>query len=48
MEQKSPKNKPNLKHQAASNYTEDQARLLFAMRDMVRAEVKRQLKELLK
>ena len=36
------------RHQAANAYTEEQARLLFAMRDMVKWEVERQLKELLK
>jgi hypothetical protein len=35
------------RHQAASSYTEDQARLLFTIRDMVKAEVKRQLKEII-
>ena len=37
-----------LRHQAAQSYTENQARLLFAMRDMVKWEVKRQLSDLLK
>ena len=36
------------KHQAANSYTEEQARLLLAMRDMVKWEVERQLKEILK
>ena len=35
------------RHQAAKQYTEEYARLLFAMRDMVKWEVSRQLKELL-
>ena len=35
------------RHQAAMQYTEQQARLLFAMRDMVKWEVSRQFKELL-
>ena len=41
-------NKQIRRHQAAKSYTEEQARLLFAMRDMVKWEVKRQLTELLK
>lgn len=45
MDKMTPDDKPNLRHQAASNFTEDQARLLFAVRDMVKSEVKRQLKE---
>ena len=40
-----PDDKLSLRHQAASKFTEDQARLLFTIRDMVRQEVKRQLKE---
>ena len=37
----------NPRHEAAQAYTEDQARLLLAMRDMVKWEVQRQLAELL-
>ena len=40
--------KSSLRHQAAKIYTEEQARLLLAMRDMVKWEVKRQLDELIK
>ena len=36
------------RHRAAECYTEEQARLLLAMRDMVRWEVDRRLKEILK
>lgn len=46
MDKMTPNDKPNLRHQAARSYTEDQARLLFAMRDMVKWEVKRQLSEI--
>lgn len=42
-----PNTQPNRRHQAASSYTEEQARLLFTIRDMVKAEVKRQLKEII-
>jgi hypothetical protein len=48
MNKKSPNNKQDRKHQAAQSYTEEQARLLLAMRDMVKWEVSRQLKEQLK
>lgn len=48
MDQKSQNDKQDRRHQAASSYTEEQTRLLFAMRDMVKAEVERQLKELFK
>lgn len=47
MGQKSPNTQPDRRHQAASSYTEDQARLLFTLRDMVKAEVTRQLKEII-
>ena len=47
MDKITPDDKTNLRHQAAKIYTEDQARLLLAMRDMVKWEVKRQLKELI-
>ena len=43
-----PNNKQERRHQAANSYTEEQARLLFAMRDMVKWEVQRQLKKILK
>ena len=43
-----PNDKQISRHQAANSYTEEQARLLFAMRDMVKWEVERQLKEILK
>ena len=46
MDKMTPNKKPSLRHQAAQSYTEEQARLLFAMRDMVKWEVKRQLSEL--
>ena len=48
MDKMTPNDRQNRKHQAANSYTEEQARLLFAMRDMVKWEVERQLKELLK
>ena len=38
---------PCVHGEAPSSYTEDQARLLFTIRDMVKAEVKRQLKEII-
>ena len=43
-----PNDKQIRRHQAANSYTEEQARLLLAMRDMVKWEVERQLKEVLK
>ena len=43
-----PNDKQIRRHQEAHSYTEEQARLLFAMRDMVKWEVERQLKEILK
>ena len=43
-----PNDKQERRHQAANSYTEEQARLLLAMRDMVKWEVERQLKEILK
>ena len=43
-----PNDKQIRRHQEAHSYTEEQARLLFAMRDMVKWEVERQLKEVLK
>jgi hypothetical protein len=43
-----PNDKQDRRHQTANSYTEEQARLLFAMRDMVKWEVERQLKELFK
>lgn len=50
MDKTTPSEKQQLRHQAASSYTEEQARLLFAMRDMVKwevtREVTRQLKEM--
>ena len=46
MKKKTPTDNPSLKHQVAQSYTENQARLLLAMRDMVKWEVKRQLSEL--
>ena len=46
MKKKIPTDNPSLKHQVAQSYTENQARLLLAMRDMVKWEVKRQLSEL--
>jgi hypothetical protein len=48
MDKMTPDDKSSLRHQAAKSYTEDQARLLLAMRDMVKWEVKRQLSELIK
>ncbi len=48
MVKKSPNNKKDRRHEAAQSYTEEQSRLLLAMRDMVKWEVSRQLKELLK
>ena len=48
MDKMTPNDIQNRKHQAANNYTEEQARLLLAMRDMVKWEVERQLKEILK
>ena len=48
MDKMTPDDKSGLRHQAAKIYTEDQARLLLAMRDMVKWEVKRQLDELIK
>lgn len=48
MDEMTPNNKQERRHQAANSYTEEQARLLLAMRDMVKWEVERQLKEILK
>ena len=48
MDKMTPNNKQERRHQAANSYTEEQARLLLAMRDMVKWEVERQLKEILK
>ena len=48
MDKMTPTDIQNRRHQAANCYTEEQARLLFAMRDMVKWEVERQLKEILK
>ena len=48
MDEMTPNNKQERRHQAANSYTEEQARLLLAMRDMVKWEVKRQLDELIK
>ncbi|MBP5799674.1 MAG: hypothetical protein J6W43_07165 [Prevotella sp.] len=48
MDKMTPDDKSSLRHQVARSYTEEQARLLFAMRDMVKWEVQRQLSELLK
>ena len=48
MDKITPDHKSRLRHQAAQSYTEDQARLILAMRDMVKSEVTRQLKELIK
>jgi hypothetical protein len=48
MDKMTPNDKQNLRHQAARSYTEDQARIILAMRDMVKWEVSRQLKELIK
>ena len=47
MDRMTPADNPSLRHQAAKSYTEEQARLLLAMRDMVKWEVKRQLNEIL-
>lgn len=43
-----PNNIPNPRHQAAMRYTEEQSRLLLVLRDMVKQEVKRQLKKFFK
>ena len=43
-----PNNKQERRHQAANSYTEEHARLLLAMLDMVKCEVERQLKEIYK
>jgi hypothetical protein len=48
MDKLTPNNQQERRHQEAHSYTEEQARLLFAMRDMVKWEVQRQLKEILK
>jgi len=48
MDKMTPNDKQERRHQAANSYTEEQARLLLAMRDMVKWEVERQLKEILK
>lgn len=48
MDKLTPNNQQERRHQEANAYTEEQARLLFAMRDMVKWEVQRQLKEILK
>jgi hypothetical protein len=48
MDKMTPNDQQERRHQAAQSYTEEQARLLFAMRDMVKWEVKRQLEEILK
>ena len=48
MDKMTPDDISSRRHQAAKSYTEDQARLLLAMRDMVKWEVKRQLSELIK
>ena len=48
MNKMTPNDKQISRHQAANSYTEEQARLLFAMRDMVKWEVERQLKKILK
>ena len=48
MDKMTPNDKQECRHQAANSYTEEQARLLLAMRDMVKWEVERQLKEILK
>jgi hypothetical protein len=42
---KTKSNKSPLQHKA-EQYTEEQARLLFCVRDMVKNEVRRQLKDL--
>ena len=48
MDKKTPNDQQTLRHQAAQSYTEEQARLLLAMRDMVKWEVQRQLREMFK
>jgi len=48
MDKLTPNNKQIRRHQEANAYTEEQARLLFAMRDMVKWEVERQLNEIFK
>lgn len=48
MDKMAPNDKQERRHQAANSYTEEQAKLLLAMRDMVKWEVERQLKEILK
>jgi hypothetical protein len=48
MDKLTPNNKQIRRHQQANAYTEEQARLLFAMRDMVKWEVERQLNEIFK
>ena len=48
MDKMTPTDIQKRKHQAANSYTAEQARLLLAMRDMVKWEVKRQLGELIK
>lgn len=48
MDKMTPNDIQERRHQAANSYTEEQARLLLAMRDMVKWEVERQLKEILK
>jgi len=48
MDKMTPNEKQIRRHQEANLYTEEQARLLFAMRDMVKWEVERQLKEIFK
>lgn len=48
MDKLTPNNKQIHRHQEANAYTEEQARLLFAMRDMVKWEVERQLNEIFK
>lgn len=41
-----PDDEQERRHRAAMEYTEEQARLLMAVRDMVRWEVKRQLESM--
>ena len=48
MDKMTPNDKQERRHQAANSYTVEQARLLLAMRDMVKCELERQLKEILK
>ena len=48
MDKMTPTDIQKRKHQAANSYTEEQARLLLAMRDMVKWEVERQLNEIFK